>query len=108
MANWLPSFKTPYALCALSIVVSLGCTPPQPIIQTVPAEINVSAATLTCPTLPVPPDPDDPETTQRDIAVYITDLTTVAEHCRRDLRTVRQIINEWNQAARARGESVPE
>jgi hypothetical protein len=47
------------------------------------------------------PDPDDPETTQRDVALHLVSLTQVAEHCKRDLRTTVNIVDDFNQTAAA-------
>lgn len=83
----------------LSILAACASQNAPPIIQTQINEISVPPAQENCPRLPTPPDPDDPETTQRDIALYITELVAVAEHCRSDLYTLNRIIREYNALA---------
>lgn len=100
----LPRFsKTRSALFASAISALLllsGCAQPdrlQTLTQINP--IDIPAAQQRCPAIPAPPDPDDPNTTQRDIALYITELTDVAEHCKRDLITINRIVEEYNSLA---------
>lgn len=99
----LPRFSaTRFALCGIALSVLVACADPNappPIIQTQVTEISVPPAQEHCPRLPTPPDPDDPATTQRDIALYITELVSVAEHCRADLYTLNRIIREYNALA---------
>lgn len=108
----LPRFSaTRFALfgIALSVLVACGEDTRSPIIQTQLNEISVPPAQQNCPRLPTPPDPDDPETTQRDIALYIAELVDVAEHCRSDLYTLNRIIREYNAlAAKHNMEQIPE
>lgn len=105
MTVTLPRFSaTRSALCAtaLSLFLLVGCgEKPSPVtVQTQVAEITVPAAQQSCPGLPTAPDPDDPRTTQRDVALYITELVAVAEHCRDDLVTINRIIADFNERAR--------
>lgn len=99
----LPQFsKTRSALFAsvTSLFVLAGCATPDNLqIQTQVNQITIPAAQKQCPAIPVPPDPDDPNTTQRDIALYITELTQVAEHCKYDLITINKIITDYNELA---------
>jgi len=110
----LPRFSaTRFALfgIVLSVAVLAGCAeePRPPIVQTQINEIDVPPAQQSCPALPTPPDPDDPETTQRDIALYIAELVNVAEHCRADLYTLNRIIREYNALAEKHNmEQIPE
>jgi hypothetical protein len=92
MAHWLPSYKTLFALCAISVLVACGEPPAvrAPVIQTEVVIPNVDPRALVCPQIPIPPDPDT--ATQRDVAAYIPTLIEVAEHCRRDLATVRRTL----------------
>jgi len=97
------SLKTRSALFAGAISVLLflpGCGGPERL-QTLTRvnPIDIPAALRQCPAIPVPPDPDDPNTTQRDIALYIAELTEVAERCKYDLITINRIIAEYNALA---------
>ena len=99
----LPQFSaTRCALFAsvISIFFLAGCGQPEPpIIQTRVEPISVPADQQSCPSIPIAPDPDDPNTTQRDIALYLTELTQVAEHCKYDLDTLNDIIERYNALA---------
>jgi len=98
MVNWLPSYKTLCALCAV-LVISACARPDPPIIevQTQVVVPEVPRSNLVCPVVPTPPDPDT--ATQRDIAVYLPEVIEVAEHCRRDLGVVRTILDNAADAA---------
>jgi len=91
MANWLPSFKT---LCVLCVVgaVSACVIPDGPIeIRTEIVAPEVPRENLVCPPVPTPPNPDT--STQRDVAVYLPEIISVAEHCHRDLGVVREVLD---------------
>lgn len=70
---------------------------PQIEVQTQIVTPDVPRSNLVCPAIPTPPDPDT--ATQRDVAVYIVELTEVAEHCKRDLAVVRAILDRAAQMA---------
>ncbi len=81
------------ALSLLFCVVLLtGCaTPsPPPALEIVEApSLYIPPGLLTCPQEPVPPAAEG--STQRDVAVYIVDLSTAGQACRRRLNAVREL-----------------
>lgn len=92
MANWLPSFKTLYVLCAVVLISACGDKPePQIEVRTQIVVPDVPRENLVCPPVPMPPDPDT--STQRDVAVFLPEIIEVAEHCHRDLGVVRRILD---------------
>ena len=98
----LPQFSATRSVlfgAALSVLVACSEDTRTPIIQTQINKISVPPAQENCPRLPPPPDPDDPNATQRDVALYVTELVDVAEHCRSDLYTLNRIIREYNDLA---------
>ncbi len=100
----LPRFSaTLFALFVSANLILSGCTDPGrgPVIQTRVAEVEIPPSNRVCPAIPIAPDPDDPETTQRDIAVYLIELTQIAEHCKRDLNTTVAIVDDFNSTAAA-------
>ena len=89
-------------LCALCVTVSLSaCSstePPQgPVIQTVVTAVDIPSSLRACPPIPRAPDPDT--ATQRAVSIYIVDLNNVAEHCKRDLNALVQILDDFNSLA---------
>lgn len=98
----LPRFSATLFALFVSVSVLAGCaTPKPPVIQTRVAEVVIPPSNRVCPAIPVAPDPDDPATTQRDIAVYLIELTQIAEHCKRDLNTTVAIVDDFNSTAAA-------
>lgn len=101
MVQSLRSWVTLFALCATVSLAACERPDAPPVIQTRVAEVDIPPQNRTCPTIPVAPDPDDPNVTQRDIAVYIIELNQIAEHCKRDLNTTVDIVDDFNQTAAA-------
>lgn len=67
-----------------------GSQPPPPALEIVEApSLYIPAPLLMCPPEPVAPDPA--LSTQRDVAVYIVDLSIAGQACRRRLDAVREL-----------------
>lgn len=82
------------ALLPLSFALLLAAcanSPPAPRLEVIEAPtVEVPPTLLTCPDEPETPEPD--LATQRDVAIYLFDLSEAGETCRRNLRAVRGLI----------------